>query len=456
MDAIGREITVAPPTRVNGRILATWLRYRDLGVLEDMDTDLARHVRVTNVAAIVHFLLTFPYFFVFIQLDLRQAAFFVLVLVGFYAVSVILNALGRTTASRILLLTSINVAIFAYSVILGRDLGILYVYYFCLIAPFMLFHIRERWKLIFCSTQPVAFWILLQGPFGLGDTSLLSPEATHFFYLCLTTTTAVMILGCTLLIYLLHQKSVAQLRQAKEEAEASNRAKSEFLATISHEIRTPMNGILGSAQLLALSPMTPKQKTFLDIVQTSGKLLLAIINDILDFSKIESGNLELEEVQINLGSLLQEVLTLHRMEAEIKGLYLRLELGPDGPAEVRGDPTRLTQAVLNLVSNAVKFTSKGGVTISLRSAGDGDGHVDVAICVRDTGIGIPKEKIDRLFKPFSQVDSSTTREYGGTGLGLAIVRRLAAMMDGDLAVETREGLGSSFTFRARLNSKKLP
>jgi signal transduction histidine kinase len=211
-----------------------------------------------------------------------------------------------------------------------------------------------------------------------------------------------------------------------------------------------MNGILGSAQLLALSPMEPKQKAYLDIIQTSGNLLLAIINDILDFSKIESGNLEMEKVEVNLGSLLEEVLALHRPLTEIKGLYLRLEIEPGCPLDVLGDPTRLRQAVLNLVSNAVKFTARGGVTVSLLRLKESDGRIKAAVAVRDTGIGIPADKIAKLFKPFSQADSSATRQFGGTGLGLAIVRRLASLMGGDLTLETREGLGSAFTFVARL------
>jgi signal transduction histidine kinase len=425
-------------------------RLRDLGVEPGMDEDLTRHVRITNLAAPALFLMVAPYFFIFLALRFPIAAACVLPLVACYAMSVWLNARRRYDASRVLLLSAINIAIFAYSAILGKALGIVYTYYFCLIAPFMLFHIQERWKLIFCVGQPVVFWALLQAPLGLGETSPFPPESTRIFYLCITATTAVLILSCALLIYVLHQRSTAQLRRAKEEAEASDLAKGEFLATISHEIRTPMNGILGSAQLLALSPPGPKQKSYLDIIQTSGNLLLAIINDILDFSKIESGRLELEEVDVDLGVLLEEVLSLHRPEAEIKGLRLSLDLDPLCPREVRGDPTRLRQAILNLVSNAVKFTAEGGVRVSLRLlAREGD-RVRVAIAVSDTGIGIPRDKIARLFQPFSQVDSSTTRQFGGTGLGLAIVRRLAALMEGDLALDTREGEGSTFIFSARL------
>jgi signal transduction histidine kinase len=429
---------------------AALVRLRDVGLVPGMDEDLVRHIRVTNLAAVVHFLHTIPYYFIFVSLGLEVPANWVFMVVFWYAVTLGLNAFRLHDLSRLCLISSINVSIFVYSCLLGTDLGIHYVYYFSLIAPFILFHIRERAKLVFCAAQPVAFWILLQGPFGLVDNDAVPPRLEEIFHRFISTTAALMVLSCTLLIYILHQRTTSQLRRAKEAAEESLRAKGEFLATISHEIRTPMNGILGSAQLLAITPPGPRQKSYLDIIQASGNLLLAIINDILDFSKIESGKLELEEVDVDLGLLLEEVLSLHRPEADAKGLRLSLHLDPACPRRVRGDPTRLRQATLNLVSNAVKFTARGGVEVSLRLLGREEGRVRVAVAVRDTGIGIAQDKIAKLFQPFSQVDSSTTRQFGGTGLGLAIVRRLAALMGGDLSVETRQGEGSVFTFAARL------
>ncbi|HMV44560.1 MAG TPA: ATP-binding protein [Leptospiraceae bacterium] len=245
-----------------------------------------------------------------------------------------------------------------------------------------------------------------------------------------------------------------ELEESRKLSESANRAKSLFLANMSHEIRTPMNGIIGSLQLISTENFSKENLEYFESIRISAQNLLVIINDILDFSKIEANKIELEKISVNINQIIKDVISIVKFDADKKGLFINVEQDIDLPVELEGDPVRIRQIFLNLLSNSIKFTFKGGIKIKSKILEKNNDSYLIQFIVEDTGVGIDDNKKSILFNSFSQVDASTTRKFGGTGLGLAITKRLVEMMSGEIKVDSELGKGAKFIFTLKLDASK--
>ncbi|HEX4976145.1 MAG TPA: ATP-binding protein, partial [Pseudomonadales bacterium] len=301
------------------------------------------------------------------------------------------------------------------------------------------------------TTITLVFYQLWISGFDLPN--VITPE--HQQLLALSNRIAIVVtLSVIVLGFVLEREAIeAQLVKAKRQAEAGNRAKSDFLATVSHEIRTPLNGVLGMAELMNHTTLNQDQARYLNSIRNSSRSLLAVLNDVLDYSKIEAGKMQIEFLSFNLEQLICETVSLFALRSAQSGIELIVYIDPTLPTQISSDPTRIKQVLINLLGNAFKFTESGEVRLIVTRNAISDSESNIRFEVVDTGIGIPAHQQVHLFDSFSQLDASTTRKYGGSGLGLAICRRLLRLMGGEIGVESAENMGSTFWFSLPLNSE---
>lgn len=307
-----------------------------------------------------------------------------------------------------------------------------------------------KWILCVLSVYLVVFLALV---YLLGTISIFNDILLSY---CIGTAVAAWAVYLFMKYLTASNMEFQEMKKSKDAAEASNVAKSEFVANMSHEIRTPIHGIIGMLDLTLLTDLTGKQREHLSAAKSCAKSLLSIINNILDFSKMEAGKQELAVTAFSLRELAADTLKTHQYHANEKRLQLNLEIMPDVPEDIIGDPQCLCQVLNNILHNAIKFTDHGGVSLTITKVSESDNQVELQFNLTDTGIGIAPEEMSRLFKSFSQIDGSTRRKYGGTGLGLAISQKLAHLMGGSIGVESEKGKGSTFCLQLKFTKGATP
>jgi signal transduction histidine kinase/CheY-like chemotaxis protein len=420
------------------------------GLTDDLPPDRFRCLFATNLACFFHLFTTLPYVFLFAFYRSWMLSGMALGLCLAYPAAIYLMKRRKYSEARFLMLASITGAIFVFCLFLGESSRLETTLLYTVAAPAIFFSVREAKLMSLAIVMPVfAYTLLHSGGYDWLIPYPLTPGQIDFFNVSITATTALLILLPVVLLLRTQVDTEQALIAARDKAEKSSKAKSEFLATVSHELRTPLNGLLGTLELIQDGPLSKDQVENLGIARTSGNLLKTVIADILDFSRFEKGLVSLEAKPTALPELIRHCIAGFKSFADEKHLHLGFQVRGEFPS-LLGDASRLQQIATNLIGNALKFTDKGSVTVRLISEQAQDHSLALVIEVEDTGIGIPPDKLSTLFEPFTQAHRGSRIDHGGCGLGLSICHRLAQLMQGTLTVQSEEGKGSLFRFAATL------
>lgn len=417
-----------------------------------------RRIKLVFILSVITIIISTLWFFMARNLNLNELSLYIGATVPFFIGSAIISKVGNLTLARIMYLVAFNVSVALTASFIGKAGNVEFILMFAMGLPFIFFSFRrEKGYIVIFPLLPITLWLLLYvTDFNLFTNTKMDPVlAGTYIYPVSIVTTAVLITYQLLFFSQINARFYANIQDEREDAIEASNAKSRFLSMMSHEIRTPMNAIIGLSHILGDTNPRPDQEENIEALNYSGKILLNLLNNVLDFSKMETSGIALDPIPTDVMTAVQQIKKIHEPGCLSKGIGFNLEIDEKLPT-MWLDIVRFNQVINNLVSNAIKFTKKGSVTLKITSQEHSNGRVRMRTEIIDTGIGITKEQQEKIWQPFSQASVSTNRLYGGTGLGLPIVKSVVEAMESTVHIESELGKGSRFYFdlEVRAISKK--